>query len=324
MGWNRGLLVIAAVTGGSGFIGLILVKRLLERGDKVRVLTRSPNGLSEVEDENLICFQGDLTNCSQETLAEFLDGVDVIFHCAGELNDETKMIGLHIGGTEKLLAALTGSTTRWVQLSSVGAYGAVRSGIVSEIHPENPRGMYEVTKTEADNRVRNHAEKSGMTTSILRPSIVIGSDKPKGFMQQMVFMVEKRLFFYIGSDQAIMNVVPVELVVDALLKCGDRKEPGVEIFNISDCSRVSDVVDAIRDGLGSTSKPITIPLFIAKTLSLISHIWSRWPLTERRIGALTGRATYSSQKIFDQLGLKVQLTSIQSFRQLAQRQGSSK
>ena len=58
----------------------------------------------------------------------FLRGCDILFHLAGEINDKSKMAGLHIGGTKKLVRAVEFEQIRaakkihWIQLSSCGAY----------------------------------------------------------------------------------------------------------------------------------------------------------------------------------------------------------
>ena len=65
-------------------------------------------------------MRGDLT---QAVPAEFLAGATVLFHCAGEVRREQAMHALHVDGSRKLAEAAAGRVRRWVQLSSVGAYG---------------------------------------------------------------------------------------------------------------------------------------------------------------------------------------------------------
>ena len=141
--------MIVSITGGDGFIGKHLVERNLQQGDQVRLLSRRPS----LTQDGVKYFVGDLSN-PDEDFTDFVDGTDILFHCAGEINDESLMHSLHVGGTQRLLSASRGRVGRWVQLSSVGAYGVCRNEVVTEESPERPFRVYEQTKTEADKIVK--------------------------------------------------------------------------------------------------------------------------------------------------------------------------
>src|SRR3990172_6225371 len=81
--------MIVAVTGGTGFIGKNLVARLVARGDTVRLLTR---GCTVSEKSSLVeVHQCDLVTASIGDLSSVLDGVDVLYHCAGQLTNPQEM-----------------------------------------------------------------------------------------------------------------------------------------------------------------------------------------------------------------------------------------
>ncbi len=140
--------MIVAITGGAGFIGRRLVLRHLTQGDDVRVLSRRPAGEVGLPD-GVDIHRGDLAG-EMENLQSFVDGVDVLYHCAGEIRDSSRMHAIHVVGTQKLVDAAAGQVGHWVQLSSVGAYGPISQGVITEATPENPLGVYEVTKAESD------------------------------------------------------------------------------------------------------------------------------------------------------------------------------
>ncbi len=81
--------MIVAVTGASGFIGRKLLDRLVERGDAVRALTRHP--ASHASSPAVEWHRCDLANASAAELARILDGVEVLYHCAGQLTDARAM-----------------------------------------------------------------------------------------------------------------------------------------------------------------------------------------------------------------------------------------
>ena len=90
----------ACVTGATGMIGKRIVERLLAAGYHVRVLTR--NG--RFDDLRAQVFKGGL--CDEKTLRAFVKGGHLIFHCAGEIHDESKMRQINVSGTEKILSAI--------------------------------------------------------------------------------------------------------------------------------------------------------------------------------------------------------------------------
>ena len=120
--------MIIAITGGSGFVGQQLLRYYVQKGYEVRVLSRKE--LKKGAGFDL--FYGDLSD-SKVDLSNFVDKVDILFHCAGEIRNESLMEGLHVGGTKRLVDAAKGKIGRWVQLSSVGAYGINRGGIISGV-----------------------------------------------------------------------------------------------------------------------------------------------------------------------------------------------
>ena len=107
--------MIIAITGGSGFIGKKLVDRHIQQGDQVRLLSRK----SPLRSVDVQYFLGDLSSSSVD-LSDFVDSVDILYHCAGEVNNKSLMQELHVNGTQRLVDAAQGKIGRWVQLSSVG------------------------------------------------------------------------------------------------------------------------------------------------------------------------------------------------------------
>src|SRR4051812_28239212 len=121
-----------AITGGTGFVGRSLVMRHLDSGDSVRVLSRRPGNQTGFPDAVKV-YSGDLVCAGNSAvLARVVVGADILYHCAGEIAHASRMTLLHVDGTRKLVEAANGNIGHWVQLSSVGAYGSHRRGVVTE------------------------------------------------------------------------------------------------------------------------------------------------------------------------------------------------
>jgi len=302
--------MIIAITGGSGFIGSLLVDKFLKHSNQVRLLSRN----TRAERKNVQYFLGDLSNPSVD-LSGFLDGVDILYHCAGEVSNESLMQELHVNGTQRLADAAQGKIGRWVQLSSVGAYGACRDGTITEDSKEQPFGVYERTKTESDKIVIN----SRIPFVILRPSNVFGIKMTNQSLFQLIGMINKGLFFYLGKRGVLINYIDVEDVVEALFLCGNRDNALGEIYNLSQTIEIEKMVLSFSFVLGVKSKFLRLPEFPIRALVKIFAIFPKFPLTTTRIDALTSRCTYKSNKIIEELNFKFKSTLEESFQLIARK-----
>jgi len=287
-----------AITGGSGFIGKLLVEAHRQRGDEVRVLTRGSGNCEE--QSGVRWFVGDLLSDVCD-FADFLQGSDVLYHCAGELHNEQQMESLHVGGTRRLLQAAAGRVGRWVQLSSVGAYGPCRKGVVDESTLERPQGVYEKSKTEADRLVREAAQQYGLQYAMLRPSIVFGDSMTNQSLAQMAAMIRRGLFFYVGNG-ARVNYVHVDDVVAALILCGECDEALGRTYVLSGSIALEQMVRSLADGMGEKVPELRLPEWPVRLLAKLFGKVPRFPLTEGRLNALTSHCHYDSTAIHQELG----------------------
>lgn len=291
--------MIVGITGGTGFIGRRLVTRHLQRGDRVRVLTRrSPTDVSLPSKVEV--FQGDLA-AEHADLAAFVRGADLLYHSAAELREPDRMRVVHVEGTLRLVAAARGEVGRWVQVSSVGAYGRRRDGVVTEETPEHPQGPYEVTKLEADRIVAAAGTEGSFEWVILRPSIVYAGDMRNRSLFQMVKMIDRRLFFFVGPRGASANYVHADNVAEALVLCAVLPEAG-GVYNLSDDMTVEELVGLIATALGKEPPRWRLPEALARRVASVLGRLPRFPLTESRVDALVGRSVYPCEKIRRELG----------------------
>jgi nucleoside-diphosphate-sugar epimerase len=225
------------VTGASGFVGKKLVIKLISQGFDVKVATRN---ISNIFPENVEVFIVDITDLTFD-LSSVVKNCEIIINCAGEIENENTMRALHVDGTKRLLEAFVKhnrtSNKHWIQLSSVGAYGHSRKPnlkrVITELSKPKPGGIYEVTKTLADQMIIDFARKTTMTYTILRPSNIIGMLMPNQSFNSLLNAISKRRFFFIGSKKTISTFIHVDDVVDALIICVANKKARNQIFNLS-------------------------------------------------------------------------------------------
>ena len=297
--------MLIGITGGTGFIGKVLVLRHLAEGDTVRLLSRRP--VNNITLPGVQMFHGDLSG-PIEFLIPFVDGVDVLYHCAGEIRDRAKMHSIHVAGTKNLCDAANRKIGHWVQLSSVGAYGSRYKGIVTEQTPLNPIGTYEKTKTESDELVLNAAQEGAFTCSILRPSNVFGPTMTNQSLFQMIAMINKGLFFFIGEAGASANYIHVDNVVEGLVLCGKTPASRGRIYNLSDHRTIEEFVKSIADNLEKLVPRQRLPEMPVRWMAKLLGRLPYFPLTESRVNGLTSRSVYSIERIQAELGYAHQVS----------------
>ena len=291
-----------AVTGASGFIGQALVNSCQSRGIKLRALTRTTK-MAPCSD-GVEWFRGDIR--TTQDWAKFFDGVDMVLHMAAELKNPSTMQSINVDGPVRMLdAAIKHGVKRWVQLSSVGAYGASDNGTISEYTPTNPSGPYEVTKTNFDEKLVAAASMSNMEFCIVRPSNVYGPGMRNQSLRQMMRMIAKGWFVYIGSIGASANYVHVDDVVNALILCLTQKPAANQTYIVSDWSTIEDMVRSMAISQNVNAPKIRVPISLVHLIAKSFGWLPGWPLTLGRINALTSFSRYSTQKIEHELGWQV-------------------
>ena len=106
---------VICVTGANGFIGKKLVSELSKIKCQIKILTRKEN-LSF--NKKIEVFIGDLIDPNISLLG-FLKNCDILYHCAGEINDENKMSLLHVNGTQKLLDSISNNSEKKNTLDTI-------------------------------------------------------------------------------------------------------------------------------------------------------------------------------------------------------------
>lgn len=308
--------MLVAITGGRGFIGAILVKYHLQQGDEVRLLTRKAEVGLKTDAKNLEIHVADLTSSSDD-LIRFVDGVDVLYHCAGEVKEPQLMYSTNVDGTKKLVAAATGRVGRWVQLSSVGVYGQHMNACITEESSPCPVGTYEESKMLSDLLVVEAGNKGSFPWFILRPTTVFGSSMTNQSLFQLLERVKRKQFFFIGKTGALVNYIHVNNVIAALTLCATTPLTHAgNIYNLSsDCS-LEDFVGNISINLGVPTPRLRIPEFPVRIAAKILGKFPGFPLTISRVDALCRRTTYPIDKIQNDLGYQPVISLQDGIREL--------
>jgi dihydroflavonol-4-reductase len=297
-----------AITGGTGFIGRHLVEHLLERGEKVRVLTRRADLVRRLwATPNVEPWVGDLT--VPETLGDFAMNARVVYHLAGEIRDATRFHQVNVTGTKNLLKVCRHQELeRFVYLSSTGVMGASGTGIINESMPCHPQSDYEKSKYAGEMEAVAASKKLQTPVTILRPPNVFGEGRRQNGDLWLAWLraIQKGRFRFFGRGNPVANYVYVGDVVRGCLLVTERKEAVGGVYIVSDPCSLRDFVSSAAQFLG-VETPGTLPIWLGYALAVVLEGVGRMagfspPLTVNRVRALTNRLSYSSEKLRKELG----------------------
>ena len=180
-----------AVTGATGNLGTALLRRLTSEAGGVAGGVAEVRGLSRRQPpavapyDRVRWFAADLsTRECEETLAEFLDGVDAVVHLAWALQpgrEPERLRAVNVDGTRRVArAAKAAGVGHVVHMSSLGAYAPAAVGqVVAEDWPVTgiPTAQYSRDKAAAEHVVHETLGTApGVTLTVVRPTLVLQPD----------------------------------------------------------------------------------------------------------------------------------------------------
>jgi nucleoside-diphosphate-sugar epimerase len=214
------------VTGGTGFVGSHVIDALLERGDSVTALVRSPTKAQPLEPRGVRLVVGDLH--AQDALEEAVIGQDVVIHVAGLVaaRDEAEFERANRHGTANLVEAATrAGKPRFVLVSSMAAGGPAQPGRpLTGDEPSRPVTAYGRSKLAGEEVVR----RSDLPWTILRPPMVYG---PRDTEVLKVFKLARLgITPVFGSGGQELSAVTGPDLANALLSVATTDGPVERIF----------------------------------------------------------------------------------------------
>ena len=303
------------VSGGAGYVGSALVKRLVASGCQVISLDATQHSHP---DQAVTCIQADLRD--HDAIVSACAGVDTIFHTAALIKPleiyrpslKRLVYDVNVVGTQNLLdAAKRQGATSLVHTSTFNVVldRELNDSDESLPYATRSRDLYTLTKIEAEKAVLAANSKDGLRTCALRPGGVWGSDTRSIMIRSVLVEVAKNNFkVLIGNGKATIDNTHVENLVDAqvlaakALRAADASAGG-EAFFITDDEPVNGLewfrplVEGVGEKFPSFRLPGGMMKLVGRLMELIHFLGGPEPTLNRRgIRNLTESASFRIDK----------------------------
>ncbi len=261
------------VTGGTGFTGKALVRRLLDLGHEVVALDYK-EGLrtAELREQGAEVVLGSVTD--EEVVRRAMDGAEVVHHLAAAFREmnvpDSHYWQVNVEGTRNVLeAALAQGVRKFIYCSTCGVHGNIDHPPGGEDAPIQPADYYQRSKYEAEPLVREFNHK-GLPAVILRPAAIYGPGDPERFL--MIFRrVARGSFPMLGDGRTWYHPLYVDNLVDAfVLAMRDGVGDG-EAYLIAD-DRYLEIEDLVRRVGRALGVDVKVPHYPAWPVVAASHV----------------------------------------------------
>jgi len=262
------------VTGGSGFLGNLIARRLLAKGESVSILDIWEDPTRPKDIEYVHCDIRD-----RDGVRRAMQGVDVVHHNvalvpltkSGEKFWEVNVDGTKIAAEEAVKAGVKS----FVHMSSSAIFGAPERCPIDASSPLRPIEIYGRGKLAGEQAVRAICEKAGLPLVIIRPRTILGEGRLGIFQILFEWIRENRNVYVIGSGDILFQFIHAHDLMDAYMLVLESGSSGS--FNVG-----TDRFNTLRGDL----------------TSLIEHAGSR-----SKVKSLPERASIAALRTADLVGI---------------------
>jgi dihydroflavonol-4-reductase len=301
------------VTGATGHIGNVLVRKLLQRGERVRALLLPGESPAPLRGLPVETVEGDVLDLS--SMFKVFDGVQGVFHLAGLISimpgEDPLLRRVNVEGTRNVLqAALQAGVQRLVYTSSIHAIQRLEQGQIDEslpFDPGNPYGEYDRSKAEATLEVKRAADE-GLQAVIACPTGVIGPYDYRGSMMGSVIRTAAERHPTLYVDGAY-DFVDVRDVADGLIAAAEKGRPGESYILSGHRISVRYLLETVREVTGAHFFQLKIPFDLARFVARFTPLYYRLAhatprFTSYSLAVLRSNANISHAKATRELGYR--------------------
>jgi len=305
--------VLVAISGGAGFLGLHLARKLVAGGHEVRTLDLAPLDDAALEGR-VEELHGDVRRTADAR--RLVAGADVLVHAAAALPIQVSRAAIRSvnveGAAVTLAAAAEAGVGRVVLISSTAVYGVPERHPIHEDDPLVGVGHYGESKIEAERLCEAFARR-GLETVIVRPKTFVGPERLGVFEILFDWIREGRRIPILGDGSNRYQLLAVEDLVDAAVRCLDAPVAG-EALNVGagTFGTVREDLEGLIEHAGSGSRLRPVPARPAEVVLRGLELAHLSPLAEWHYRTAHKDSFVSIDKARGLLGWEPRLSNVET------------
>ncbi|MDR1452193.1 MAG: NAD-dependent epimerase/dehydratase family protein [Helicobacteraceae bacterium] len=273
----------ALVTGGSGYFGTHLIKKLLAYNYEVKSLD-----INDADDrpKEVEFIRADIRD--YEAVKKACEEVDFVFHTVAQVplaNDPDLFLSVNLGGTETLLkASLSNGVKKVVHISTSAVFSVPIPMPITDETPVNPMEPYGKAKLQGEKLCFEYADK-GLSVAIVRPRTIIGGASRLGIFQILfewvsegrkipVFDDGNYLYQFVHSDDL------AEVCIRAMRRSTQESQPQIYNCGAERYGSMREMLQTLCDHAATGAKIRCVPMKPAMLAMKIANRLGLSPLTD--------------------------------------------
>ena len=278
-----------SITGGSGHLGICLIKLLLDQKFTVKALYR--NYLPKVNHPNLTWVKGEVTD--KDCIEKLIENASILVHAASIISLGEKKRDLvyntNVKGTEAVIEACSNKNIRLIYISSSNAVTEPKNDeVFDENRPYKTKGdfLYGYTKALAEQNILKAASTKNLDAFILRPTSVIGPPdfSPSYFGQTILDMHTGQIPSLTTGGYNLVDVRDVSQTIINSFTIGKAGEIYLLGGNYYTLKEISAMANPNRKAI---IIPVDLLIFLSPLIYVFNKVYKmRWPFTRESLTIL--------------------------------------
>ena len=251
-------MAVHLVTGGSGFLGNLIARRLHESGETVKILDIWEDASRPREIEFIHC---DI--CNREGVECAMQGIDVVHHNVALVpltKSGKRFDAVNVGGSiNAAQAAAKAGVSHFIHMSSSAVYGVPESCPITEKTPFKPVEIYGAAKLKGEQAVAQICQNADLPYLIIRPRTILGEGRLGIFQILFEWISENRNVYVIGSGNIGFQFVHARDLMDAYMLLASGGHTGGYNIGTPDFGTLRQALENLIAYAGSASKVRSLP-----------------------------------------------------------------
>lgn len=306
------------VTGGTGFIGIPLVRKLNSLGHNLKLLIRENSNITPFNNLNDISYSiGDVQNI--DSIYEAVNDIDLIYHLAGYVKIWAKQKAsyhdINVQGAENIAKV---TLEKNIPLMYMSSFGAIGPNPVDSLEPTNEDWQhvdffindYERTKYLGREKINEYIKK-GLKSVIFYPGFVYGPGDFNIYGEMIFDIVAKQFLGLPGKGESVFCMSYLDDVINGMVSVIGRDDLYGQGFVLGgENIKIGDYLDLIAE-IAEVKKPRRFPKWLGVIYARLSK--SKTIFSKKRVPYITPDMiigmdynwAFSSKSAIEKLGYKI-------------------